>query len=108
MDFYERIAGWAWDDLPIQGIQDRYFMALRDGRPVGGCMRMDWVSAMPDVPAQWCSYLAVEDVDDAVRQSVGQGAIILRASIELRDIGRIALIRDPVGAIAGLITPSRA
>jgi predicted enzyme related to lactoylglutathione lyase len=107
MNFYEHVAGWAWDILPIQGSSQNYYMALREGRPIAGCMGMDWLTGHSDMAPQWCNFISVDDVDKSARKSVARGGELMREGFDLRDIGRIALLRDPQGALIGLISPTR-
>ena len=106
LDFYERVAGWAWDELPQPDGGPPYYLALRRGRPVAGLMRMDWVAAMKDVTPQWCHFLAVDDVDQVLSSAKRNGGSVLRKPTVVKDVGCLALMRDASGAVVGLIDPA--
>jgi predicted enzyme related to lactoylglutathione lyase len=58
------------------------------------------------VPTHWFAYLAVDDVDQRLAAAKAAGAEVLREPFEVEGVGRIAIIRDPVGAAIGWMTPS--
>ena len=58
------------------------------------------------VESHWLSYLAVDDVDKRVAQMTSSGASVERAPFDVPNVGRIAVVRDPGGAVLGLLTPA--
>ena len=52
--------------------------------------------------AHWLSYVSVEDVDTAARAVAAQGGSILEAPHDLPEVGRMARIADPQGAVLSL------
>lgn len=63
--FYAETIGWDFEPTPIP--EGTYWVAKRDGEPVGGifAMRGPHFATMPE---HWVSYLAVDDVDAASRR----------------------------------------
>ena len=57
-------------------------------------------------PTTWLTYLATEDVDAAVAKAKGLGASACREGMDVADVGRVAVLADPTGAVFGLFTPS--
>lgn len=53
--------------------------------------------------SRWLPYLSVRDVDDAVARSVSGGSVVAVAAREV-NLGRVAAIIDPEGAVVGLAT----
>jgi hypothetical protein len=60
-----------------------------------------------EVPSYWMVYFGVDDVDGAFRQGLDAGA---EEMVEPQDFpgGRFAILRDPQGAMFGLLRLSAA
>jgi predicted enzyme related to lactoylglutathione lyase len=65
-------------------------------------------SDFPDAPELWLPYFLVENLDARLRQAEALGATLLRPALAISAAGRIALIRQPGGAIVGWISASPA
>jgi predicted enzyme related to lactoylglutathione lyase len=74
-----------------------YHMLTRNGTPVAGVMSTDAMQ-MPDVPAHWATYIAVDDVDARLAKCKELGAKVVVEPMDIPSIGRMALIQDPQGA----------
>ncbi|WP_159765831.1 VOC family protein [Streptomyces sp. HM190] len=71
------------------------------GAEFGGMVTMD--ETFPhEVPSHWLSYFAVEDVDDTARIAVDAGGTVLTEPTTVPDGPRIAVLRDPQGALFGV------
>lgn len=103
-DYYAKIAGWTFETMPMG--EREYLVAHRAGAPVAGIMDMNGLPGMDEVPPHWFTYIAVEDVDAAVRQTRDQGGEVRSEPFDVAGIGRIAIVADPSGAVVGLITPA--
>jgi predicted enzyme related to lactoylglutathione lyase len=53
------------------------------------------------------TYIAVTDVDAACSTAGKSGGAVLKAPFDVPGVGRIAMIKDPAGAVVGLITPAQ-
>lgn len=101
--FFEAVAGWRIDDMPMpNGI---YFVCMAGDRPVAGIMSRDMMGK-PDHPPGWMTYIAVDDVDAACAQTRSGGGKVCKEPFDIEGVGRIAMIMDPSGAAVGLITPA--
>ncbi len=102
--FYQDVIGWKIESMPMpDGI---YHVAMVDGEPVAGIMNM--VPGVPEgTPSHWMGYLAVDDIDERLKQAVEAGANVLREPMDIPDIGRFAILRDGGGAAIGWITPAQ-
>ena len=61
----------------------------------------------PDAgPSNWFTYIAVDDVDARAKTAVAAGAELMMPLFGVPAVGRIGLLKDPTGAIAGWMTPS--
>ena len=97
--FYEAVFGWTTTDMGEE--YGGYKMFQIGETQVGGLMKMPDAS----VPTMWAPYIAVEDVDATVARAgeLGGGAVI--EGMDVPGIGRIAVLRDPIGAVFGIIKP---
>ncbi|WP_371685873.1 VOC family protein [Nitratireductor sp. OM-1] len=51
------------------------------------------------------SYLSVDDVDAALEKAKAGGASVMREPFDVPGVGRIAILRQPGGAVIGWMTP---
>ncbi|MFV0137472.1 VOC family protein [Streptomyces sp. HMX87] len=94
-DFYTTVFGWRVNTA------DRYPQWSLGGADFGGMVAMD--DKFPhEVPPHWLPYFAVEDVDAATADSVESGGVPLMVPTSLPDGPRIAVLRDPQGAMFGV------
>ena len=96
--FYKSLFGWEAMDLPM-GPNDFYSMFMLDGRSAGAAYTL-----MPDmraagVPPHWALYIAVENADAAAAKAAQAGGTVLKAPFDVFDVGRMAVIQDPTGAV---------
>jgi len=59
-------------------------------------------------PAHWLGHIGVEDVDQAVRAFVERGAMQLGPALPARGGGKVAVFRDPGGAVVALASRAMA
>src|ERR1700730_5993495 len=50
-------------------------------------------------PPHWSLYLTVAHVDESVKQAEGLGAKVFAAPFDVMDVGRMAVLQDPTGAV---------
>lgn len=102
-DFYGKVIGWSpqpWDKDPA------YTVLTMGGRPMAGAMALP--DEAKDTPPQWVTYIATPDVDATARHAAELGGTVLRKPAEIPDIGRFAMIGDPLGAMFAAFTPNQA
>lgn len=91
-DFYTTLLGASADAMP----GDLEYYVLKHGdQMLGGIMQID--PAWGAMPAQWVTYFAVADADEAAAIIQAHGGTIM-GSIDNSPFGRIAAARDPGGA----------
>ncbi|WP_371582558.1 VOC family protein [Streptomyces sp. NBC_01314] len=93
--FYTAVFGWS---VSAGG---QYTQWGIDGADFGGMITMD--DKFPhEVPSHWLPYFAVEDVDDTARVAAGAGGTLLMEPTTVPEGPRIAVLRDPQGAVFGV------
>jgi predicted enzyme related to lactoylglutathione lyase len=101
--FYSATIGWTFEAMPMPN--GTYWVAKMGGAPVAGIFPMSGPD-FADVPENWIPYLAVDDVDARLKKATAAGAKVMRAPFEVPDVGRIAIIQQPGGAVLAWITPA--
>ncbi len=99
-DFYTDLFGWTWTSVGEAG--DAYQLIINDGLPIGGMFRFTPPDGEGD-GAVWASLMSVENVDTAVQTAEQAGATVEVAPATLAGRGRHALLRDPAGALFGVL-----
>ena len=102
--FYGDIVGWTFNamEMPQGGT---YWIGMDGDKPAGGIFPMSG-SEFEGMPAQWMSYLAVDNVEDCVEKAKAAGAAVVQPVMNIDGVGRIAMIKDPTGAVLGWMTPA--
>ena len=99
-DFYSEVVGWQTVPLDMGGYDD-YVMLSPDGEAgVAGVCHARRINA--NIPPQWLVYINVEDLDASVKSVLELGGEVVDGPREMGE-GRFAVIRDPAGAVCGLI-----
>jgi len=101
-DFYARTLGWRFEEMPMpDGV---YRVAKQGDRPVAGVFEMKG-KFFENMPEHWFAYIAVDDIDKRLAAAKEAGAQVIREPFEVEGVGRIAILRDAVGAAIGWMTP---
>lgn len=100
--YYTDVCGWSFDTIPSGDAV--YYVAIAHGRPIAGITGMAGMEGVEDKP-HWFTYFAVDDVDAAMEQTRFAGGEVLRAPLDVPEVGRVGLVRDPTGAAVGLMRP---
>ena len=96
--FYGGLLGWKSKAF---GKGTNYTLFLNQKDMVGGLMKCP----KPGMPAQWIPYVLVANVDASVKKAKKLGAKIAMGAFNVPDVGRIAVVIDPQGAVFGLFKP---
>jgi len=97
--FYSEVFGWTAKDMGPEFGGYKIFNAGETG--VGGVMALQ----DPSWPATWIPYVGVEDADATVAKAKELGASAVVEGMDVPTVGRIAVIKDPQGAVFGIIKP---
>jgi predicted enzyme related to lactoylglutathione lyase len=103
-DFYSSLLGWRFEEMPSpDGI---YRIAKLGDRPVAGVFEMKG-KHFEGVPPHWLSYIDVDEIDKRVAAAKKAGATIIRDPFDVEGVGRIAILKDAVGALIAWMTPAQ-
>lgn len=101
--FYEEVIGWKPTDVDM-GPAGTYTLWKRDGdTDAGGALKKP---SGAQGPPMWLTYLATDDVDVTVKRAKELGANAMMEGTDVENVGRLAVIQDPTGALVGLFKPS--
>ena len=102
MRFYGALFGWDFEVGPPE--TGRYTMCRLQGRAVAALMP----NPDPNADAFWWNvYLATDDCDQTAERVRAAGGELLMEPMDVMGQGRMAIVRDPVGAQFGLWQGSR-
>jgi uncharacterized protein len=103
--FYQDTIGWHFE--PMNTTPGMTYWLIKKGddpNSVGGFFEMKGPE-FANVPDHWMAYIAVDDVDARLKKAVAAGAKVCREPFDIPDVGRIAILSEPGGAMVGWITP---
>ena len=103
--FYGNAMGWSFERMDMMDGAPPYWVAKAGDATIGGIFTMSG----PDfegVPDHWLTHFDVQDIDAKLDEARGNGATVLREPWDMPGVGRIAIVRDPGGAVTGWIQPS--
>ena len=102
--FYTQLTGWSAKD---GGVADQPYTEWVNGEtPVGGVMQLPDEATRQGAPPHWLAYVAVPSVDETLQQAEGLRAKKLMGPMDIPNVGRIAVIQDPHGAVFAIYTPA--
>lgn len=90
--FYGELFGWTI--APFEGSSQPY-LTIKNGDANNGGIRE---LSPPDAPAHWLVYFGAEDLGAALLRADQVGGTTLAGPIDI-DIGRVAFVQDPQGAV---------
>ncbi|QRX91030.1 VOC family protein [Streptomyces noursei] len=93
--FYSRVLGWT---VRAHGTYTQWGIG---GADFGGMSTVE-ARDREDVRPHWLPYFAVESVDGTEARAAESGGMVLMAPTDVPDGPRIAMVRDPQGAVFGI------
>ncbi len=101
-EFYGAVFGWSFDEREFS---TGMYTSLKLGEDTVGGM-IDVTGRVPDeVPNHWLVYFATEDADATLEQAKGSGGEVVFGPETIAEVGRIAVLKDPFGAVFAVIQP---
>jgi hypothetical protein len=105
--FYASLFGWEFDDMPTDVPDSPYTMITKGGKAVAGMARQFPDEAAQGIPPHWNTYVTVKDASASANEAKGLGANIFSDAMDVMDVGRMAVLADPAGAVFCLWEPKR-
>ncbi|HEX6711339.1 MAG TPA: VOC family protein [Rubrobacter sp.] len=96
--FYTDLFGWEAEDMPA-GEAGTYTMLSLGGDEVCAMYEMDSGQREQGIPSYWLSYVSVEDADATAARARELGGTVYGEAFDVLDVGRMAIIGDPAGAM---------
>lgn len=95
--FYEALLPWTISEVDMPGGQGKYHLIrLKDGgRDIGGMIEMQ---PSDGHPTHWIGYVTVDSADAAAERAPRLGGKVVVPPMDIPNIGRFAIIKDPQGA----------
>jgi predicted enzyme related to lactoylglutathione lyase len=104
--FYAALFGWTFEDHPMgPGPDDVYTRIQMEGKDVGALHKMRPEQHAQGVPPNWLSYVTVDRADESAKKARDQGGEVLTGPFDVMTLGRMAMIRDPGGAMFAIWQP---
>ena len=96
--FYSSLFGWTSNDTPM-GPNDVYTVFQLQGRAAAAAYTMRPEQRSQGIPPNWMLYIAVKSADESANAASNAGGKILMPPFDVFDLGRMAIIQDPTGAV---------
>lgn len=93
--FYTSLFGW--EAVPMPGGMP-YTIFKNGADYAGGMMK----TPMEGIPSHWLAYITVANSDESVAAAVKLGAEVIVEPKDIPTVGRIAVLKDPNGAVFGV------
>ena len=100
--FYGDVFGWSFEEKEYEA--GTYTIVTLDGEGIGGITER----VPDDVPSHWLVYFGTDDADTTVEAARQGGGEIPAGPFGIAEVGRIAVIKDPWGALFAVIQPDPA
>jgi len=98
--FYAELFGWELEDYPME--ETNYTVVKVGGEGQGGIMQIP--PEAKGAPPNWGTYITVDDVDATVEKATTLQATVLMPPRDVPEVGRMAIVQDPQGAVFMVIT----
>lgn len=106
--YYTQLFGWTAERMAYgPDPDDVYVMLRKDGRDAAALYAMDPTQKSQGMPSAWLSYVTVESADETAARARLIGGTVLADAFDVMDVGRMALIGDPSGAMFAAWEPMR-
>ena len=103
-NFYEAVVGWSSMGIDMGGYEDFCMMPPGAKKPAGGICHARGPNT--NLPAQWLVYINVANLRASLKTCVAKGGTII-APYRSMGAGKMAVIKDPAGAVAALFEPAK-
>ncbi len=101
--YYTKLIGWGTTDW--ENDMGPYTMWTKGETPIGGVMVLPEEANMAEVPPHWLAYVSTPDTDATTNQATELGGAIMVPPMTIPAVGRMAVLKDPQGAVFACYTP---
>ena len=101
--FYAAVFGHGYEERPMTEGGPRYGVLSVEGRGVAGVLQLE--GEMAGIPPNWSAVFSVADTNATVAKAQELGGTALMPGMDLPEIGRLAVIQDPAGAVFQVLQP---
>ena len=102
--FYGELFGWQPHENEM-GQGETYTMLKLRNQDVAGLYSMQKEQRAQGILPNWMTYIAVESADQTVAKSKQLGGTVVMEPMDVFDYGRMAVIKDPTGAVFSVWQP---
>lgn len=100
--FYSGLFGW--NIVKEDEAAEHNYWHIKNGEEfIGGIPPA--TSRNPNAPPHWLAYFLVSDCDGSAAKAKELGAILYLPPMTMENVGRIAVVADPQGAVFALFQP---
>ena len=103
--FYGDLFGWTSQEMDMGS--GAYHVVKVGDTQVAGVMGMP-PDTPPGMPPMWGCYVTVDDIDATAKRCIELGGQVLMPPMDIPTVGRMAVLKDPLGAVLSAITYSGA
>jgi predicted enzyme related to lactoylglutathione lyase len=98
--FYQTVIGWTVESMDM-GENGTYYL-LKEGDEMRGGL-MSNANIPGDPPPNWMGYIGVDDVDGTCEMAKAAGGQVLNGPFDIPNVGRMAVLMDPQGAVVSVM-----
>jgi len=99
--FYNAVFGWSFE----LGQNDGGYLHIKNGdEMIGGVPSAE--QRAPGAPPHWLIYILVADCDQSAAKAKELGARLYLEPMSMENVGRMAVVADPQGAVFALFQPA--
>ncbi|MCP5287172.1 MAG: VOC family protein [Burkholderiaceae bacterium] len=99
--FYGDLFGWTSQEMDMGS--GAYHVVKVGDTQVAGVMGMP-PDTPPGMPPMWGCYVTVDDIDATAKRCIELGGQVLMPPMDIPTVGRMAVLKDPLGAVISAIT----
>jgi predicted enzyme related to lactoylglutathione lyase len=104
--FYSALFGWDASDVPM-GESGPYSLMRVRGQDAGAIFPMDATMRSANIPVHWQAYVSVVSADEAAKKAKALGGVVIQEPFDVFDLGRMAVMQDPTGAVFSVWEPKK-
>lgn len=99
--FYGSLFGWSWDDTDL-GNGNFYSVARLKDKSAAAVYTEIEDEVKMGIPPHWTTYITVDDIEATAEKVNPAGGHVLVPPMDIFEMGRMAVISDPIGGVVGL------